>query len=59
MSNCENERKQNVNKLSMRMQKCGTLPEDDSGWLKNKVNKATYPIHFLFRDLHAFRMAGL
>lgn len=41
----------------MRPQKRGTLLEEESVWLKNEVNKATYPLHFLFRDLHAVWVA--
>lgn len=54
-----NERKWNINNLSMRMQRRGTLHENESAWMKNKGNKAAYPMNFLFRDLNAFRMADL
>lgn len=52
-----NERKWDVNNLSMRMQRCGTLLENETCRPKNKVNRAIYPMNFLFRDFHAFRMA--
>lgn len=53
------ERKWNVNFLWMRMQRCETLLEYESDWLRNKVNRTTYPMNFLFRDLHAFRLADI
>lgn len=54
-----NKRKLNVHILSMRKQTCGTSLENESGQLKNKVNRATYAVNFLLRDLLAFRTADL
>lgn len=43
----------------MRMQRCEALVEDESVWLKNDINKATYPVHLLFRDMSACWVADL
>lgn len=37
----------------MRMQRCEALVEDESVWLKNDIDKATYPVHLLIRDVNA------
>ena len=43
----------------MRKQTCGSPLGKETGWLKNKVSRATYAVNFLFRELLAFRTADL